>query len=173
MDHESNDDEEIAILEDDPELVPRRPTQQNPSTSSVMVTYDILHSPTYQVPVLYLHLSPTKTCIPSPIDPEALYNLLVPPSMHAQLAHIGVVGALTQTEHPLTGMTVWFVHPCRTGEVMSTVLDGDGDFKGSDREVRYLLAWFGVVGSGAGLNVSVKLAENILVRTCDSSRGHS
>lgn len=64
------------------------------------------------------------------------------------------MGALSMTDHPVTGMPAYFVHPCRTAEAMDAVTE--------HRNVTpdgYLLMWLGMVGPSVGLDVPIELAE--------------
>lgn len=64
------------------------------------------------------------------------------------------MGALTLTDHPITGLPVWFVHPCRTSEALEGMV--------GEREVRageYLGLWFGIMGAAVGLGVPVEAAR--------------
>ena len=125
---------------------------QQVGAASVRVCYDIVHSPTYQVPVLYLSF-PGRS-LP---QPDVVYDLVVPNAQKHQVRDIGVmVGALSMTEHPLTGMPAYFVHPCRTQEAMLAVTGGQ-----TVSSERYLLLWLGVVGPSVSLAVPLALAKRL------------
>ena len=64
-----------------------------------------------------------------------------------------MLGALSMTDHPITGLPAYFVHPCRTAEAMRGMLDGEV------KPEAYLLMWFGLIGGGVGLEVPVELAR--------------
>ena len=145
----------IGCEEDDDEAL----TRLSDAATQALVTYDIVHSPSYQVPVLYL------TCMqfhpkgqrPGALPPlDEVYELLVAPSQSPQMQSVGVMGALSMTDHPISGMPAYFVHPCRTSEAMSAVTAG----KDVTPE-QYLLMWLGLVGPSVGLEVPVELAESI------------
>ncbi|SMR55217.1 unnamed protein product [Zymoseptoria tritici ST99CH_3D1] len=156
------------ILEElDPESLLSPSTASSP-TQGQLVTYEIIHSPTYLVPVLYLYLAPSKLSSHSQIAPqpamEELYDLLVPAAYRSQLDSVGPMGALSRTEHPLRGFVCWFVHPCLTQEAMTGMMGSDesekeGEWKG--REMEYLMKWFGIVGGSVGLRVPVEVARAI------------
>ena len=139
---------------------------RSPQTTgdSLLIYYDIIHSPTYQMPVLYLTFSQRPSQQPGPERPKTipsldkLYTLLTPASLEPQLRTGGVLGALSMTDHPITGLPAYFVHPCRTAEAMVAVTgDRDRDVKPAE----CLLLWLGLVGRGVGLDVSVALAKVI------------
>nr|POE63213.1 ubiquitin-like-conjugating enzyme atg10 [Quercus suber] len=124
------------------------------SLAAPLVLYDVVHSPSYQVPVLYVtfqHL--LQPGLPSL---ERIYELLVPAEFPPQLRAVGVMGSLSFAEHPITGVPAYFVHPCRTADAMSAVV--------RERNVtpeEYLLAWTGIVGACVGLQVSTGFAQEI------------
>lgn len=63
-------------------------------------------------------------------------------------------------EHPVTGMPAYFVHPCRTQNVMGPLLEGGGDCEfGARDSVEYLMLWLGVIGASVGLSVPMRVAK--------------
>ncbi|KAH0406173.1 hypothetical protein KCU90_g24314, partial [Aureobasidium melanogenum] len=102
--------------------------------SFVTVHYDILLSPSYRVPVVYMTASP-------PLPVSQFFDLVVPHHFRDAMRETGVMGALSMTDHPLTGMPAYFVHPCRTADTMCAT-------KSSDIHVQdYMLLWLGIVGA--------------------------
>ena len=144
------DDEEPLDERDDEAL--SRNTESSPPRQRCY--YDIIHSPSYAVPVLYVTL-PDR---PLPL-PEGIHQLLLASSDHPALPPmqaIGPLGALTTTDHPTSGVPAYFVHPCRTAEAMESI-SGGRKLSGS----AYLLAWIGLVGGGVGLDVPVSVAQRM------------
>ena len=80
--------------------------------------------------------------------------MLVPTSYRQQVQGVGVIGALSMTDHPVTGTPAYFVHPCRTAEAMSAVTA-----RRNMRPEGYLLAWLGLIGPSIGLQVPLELAK--------------
>ncbi|KAG9626641.1 hypothetical protein KCU61_g8158, partial [Aureobasidium melanogenum] len=109
--------------------------------SFVTVHYDILLSPSYRVPVVYMTASP-------PLPVSQFFDLVVPHHFRDAMRETGVMGALSMTDHPLTGMPAYFVHPCRTADTMCATKSGDIHVQD------YMLLWLGIVGASVGLNVS-------------------
>ena len=153
--NENKDDDD----EQDEEALVRSPQTTG---NSLFIYYDIIHSPFYQVPVLYLTLNQPPSQQSGPERPEfipsldKLYTLLTPASVEPQLRTGGVLGALSMTDHPTTGLPAYFVHPCRTAEAMVAVI---GDRKRDVKPAECLLLWLGLVGRGVGLDVPVALAK--------------
>ncbi|CAK4029568.1 Hypothetical predicted protein [Lecanosticta acicola] len=136
---DDDDDEEIVRLP-----LPHTRGSSAAAAAAVVVIYDIIYSPSYQVPVLYIQ------CPTSNFSPDCL----VPSAYKRQINSVGVMGALSMTEHPVTGLPVYFVHPCRTQEMMAA--------RGQLGPEEYLMVWFGVIGAGVGLNVPVALARSMV-----------
>ncbi|KAK5681428.1 hypothetical protein LTS10_005958 [Elasticomyces elasticus] len=143
--------EEVAADSEDDEALVRSPPPES-SGQKTSVVYDIVYSLSYRVPVLYISLLPgTSTDI---------HDLLVPTSHKAQIQHAGAgpLGALSLTDHPLTSLPAYFIHPCRTAEGMAavTTCESRGDRIGA---MGYLMRWLGLVGPSVGLTVPVRLAK--------------
>ncbi|GAB1731854.1 hypothetical protein NU195Hw_g5171t1 [Hortaea werneckii] len=143
------------LEEEDPESLTKSVPSRTGVETEREVHYDIVYSPTYQVPVLYLTFPSTdRSPLPSP---DEVYNLLVPFTYRAQLQAVGPMSALSMTgEHPVTGGPAYFVHPCLTQDSMRAVLAG--------RQVsaaEYLAMWIGVIGATVGLSLPVSLARKL------------
>ncbi|KAK6529139.1 hypothetical protein TWF694_004352 [Orbilia ellipsospora] len=148
----SDEIDEIEIdledAEDNPEsLPPLDVTTMQMQTHKI--TYHILLSPIYSVPVLYF--------IGHSVDPfygntihslDEIHALLVPDSHRSTLSSIGIQGGISQTHHPYLGTTSWFIHPCRTAEALKMWME-DGNL-GLEN---YMGVWVGSVGAVVGLVV--------------------
>ncbi|KAK5747547.1 hypothetical protein LTR17_000190 [Elasticomyces elasticus] len=144
---------EVAAVdedEDDQEVLIRSPPHNFGNQTTVI--YDIVYSPAYRVPILYITISHP------PPNPDIL-SLLVPSSHKAQFQHAGgPLGALSLTDHPLTSLPAYFIHPCRTAEGMAAITTDEsrGERMGAPG---YFMRWLGLVGPSVGLAVPVGLAE--------------
>ncbi|KAK4889996.1 hypothetical protein LTR27_011215 [Elasticomyces elasticus] len=142
---------EVAADSEDDEALLRSPPHNvgNPTT----VIYDIVYSPSYRVPVLHITLS-------HPPRDSNIHDLLVPTSHRAQLQHAGTgpLGSLSLTDHPVTGLPAYFIHPCHTAEGMAAVTTGEGCGERMGA-TGYLMRWLGLVGPSVGLSVPVRLAQ--------------
>lgn len=85
------DDDEYELDETDEEALPAKGARP-----SLVLTYDVLLSPSYRVPVVYLQ---TKMSSGDPYMPnvEQLYQLVVPEPWRDAVGHTGVYGALSMT----------------------------------------------------------------------------
>jgi len=118
--------------------------------------------------VLYLSLLNMPKSGMSVID--QIFTYVVSPLYKVQLEETGVMGALSYTvgqqappliptlnlpqDHPLTGLPVLFVHPCRTPDALlefSTASSLDIN--------SYLPLWLGIVGAPFGLHLPLELAR--------------
>lgn len=145
------DECEADAEDDDEELLMLKST-----TPSVRwrIMYDIIHSSSYQVPVVYLTVKSPSTGYQASVDD--LYRVLVPSSYKSQMSSVGVMGALSMTEHPVTGTPALYVHPCRTQEAMMLLAE-----RRKLEPKAYIMLWLGTVGAGIGLNVPVRLAQEL------------
>ncbi|KAK3623399.1 hypothetical protein LTR56_010407 [Elasticomyces elasticus] len=147
---EAPEDEDDAGENDDEALVRSLPPKSSGQKTTVI--YDIVYSPSYRVPVLYITLS-------HPPPNSNIHDLLVPASHRAQLQHAGgSLGALSLTDHPITGLPAYFIHPCRTAEGMAAITKS-GEVGGRGGPMEYLMRWLGLVGPSVGLSVPVRLAQ--------------
>lgn len=108
--------------EEDPEALPARMHRE------FRMRYNVLFSPTYQLPVLYWVADEA-------LSVEELKAVFSPKE-----------GVISQGEHLLNGEAWWFVHPCNTGEAMNAVLE-----LVVGNEERYISVWLGLVKDSAGL----------------------
>lgn len=138
---------------DDPEELCRVPdlTQRNCETDfDYEVVYEFAYSTNYQVPVLYLHFrnSTLRTCEHDP----AMLDRIIPFSLRSQIHHVDPIGAISMTDHPVSGMPVYFVHPCNTQEAMRAVCGGV-----RPDPLIYILRWIGCLGAVVGLALPTDL----------------
>ncbi|KAF2098424.1 hypothetical protein NA57DRAFT_75671 [Rhizodiscina lignyota] len=137
---EASQEAEEEVDEEDVDALYRCAGDRESST----VAYNIVFSPSYRVPVLYLVLRKADGSLEQNI--EEVYKLLVPEQQKEALSAHGPLGALTMTEHPITGGACFFIHPCQTPDAMQEVATGRGV---STEE--YLFIWLGVSGGAVGL----------------------
>ncbi|KAK7205655.1 hypothetical protein BZA70DRAFT_288845 [Myxozyma melibiosi] len=113
----------------------------------------IVLSPVYALPTLYFVSTLTDGLTSSTRAitlVDELYKYTIPHSAQPILEHSGIYGmsAVSQAENPITNLIGFYVHPCRTGEVMQTI--------NQDRPIpidEYLVVWFGIIGSVLGVGL--------------------
>lgn len=66
-----------------------------PANHGLMVEYDIVLSPTYQVPVLYFRIRDAGCALPPSID--TLYRYVIPEQFKSQVESFGIIGGITMT----------------------------------------------------------------------------
>lgn len=89
---------------------------------------------------------------------DTLNAHVIPVQYREQTDSAGVMGGVTVGEHPVTGRVGWYVHPCRTEEVMRVVVGGEEKGK---RLIgfEYLMVWIGAIGGCVGLDVPIELVK--------------
>ncbi|KAJ5948425.1 Autophagy-related protein 3 [Penicillium verhagenii] len=138
----------IRIEDEDPETLIR--TDLNPR---LQVDYDIVFSPTYQVPVLYLALRWHH--YNGPVGLDAIYRYVVPEQYQMELKSVGIMGGISFGYHPDSGAPAFFVHPCNTADAMTQVADAQSVTPGT-----YLLIWLGLVGHCVNLHIPRELVAS-------------
>lgn len=136
--------------QDDEELIPTNHAPQ------VVIEYDIILSPSYQVPVLYFSIKDPGFKFPSTM--ENLYQHIIPPSYKEEAKSAGVLGGITIADHPHTNLPVFFIHPCQTSAVMEV---STGSRPVTPYE--YLVLWIGALGHYVGLDVPLDLGVRSVV----------
>ncbi|KAG5290230.1 autophagy-related protein Atg10 [Histoplasma ohiense] len=151
--NDDDDDDDDVDDDNDPEELIRQ------ACTNLQVEYNIMLSPTYQVPILYFFLHDTKNDSSgmSAKSPDRhldlIYNRIVPAPYRSELKSVGILGGLSIGHHPISDLPVYFVHPCNTPDALR-------DIAGSKPEVTaetYLLLWLGLVGNCVGLHVPSKI----------------
>lgn len=153
------DGDEGIVEEDDPEALLPPPRPKPSHEKGRFVIYDIVHSISYQVPVLYLTFSDAKTMNSVPLPSiDDIYQMLVPDSFKTPIRDVGIMGALSLAEHPISGTPAFFVHPCRTQDVMTTLA---GKRERPERAQDYLMFWLGAIGASVGLSMPLGVAQTL------------
>lgn len=150
---EEEDDDEIETFYEDDEdnAVQKTPVSEDGGAAShkIIAEYSVVWSSSYQVPVLYFSLWEEHGTKRSSLT-EGISEVV-----HSFEKHVGfednpevikMNALLSQGEHPLLGVPAWYLHPCKTGNVMETIVPRDEWFN-------YLKAWLALYGSFAGLKI--------------------
>ncbi|KAF2645810.1 hypothetical protein P280DRAFT_417931 [Massarina eburnea CBS 473.64] len=143
-----SDEEACEIEDDDNEVLRSLPAQQ------ALICYDIILSPTYSVPALYISVKDPLHRYPPTLS--TLYNTIIPPEYAAQTKDFGVIGGVTITDHPIKNTPVYFLHPCKVAEVLQASCSRASEIDTAS----YLLLWIGAMGKCVGLDVPLALVAS-------------
>ena len=161
-----SDEEDIGSVEKHQEasptvaMTPAQTTASNNisslsrSKTVLMCEYHVIHSTSYQVPVLYFTASYSsgRTVLLSD-----LWQLLPASSL---MEENGKWGMVTDTEHPLLLRPFYHIHPCHTAKVMSTI--SGCPVTASGCHDNYVLTWLSVFGPLVGLQLSLEYGRRLL-----------
>ncbi|XP_075994648.1 ubiquitin-like-conjugating enzyme ATG10 isoform X2 [Genypterus blacodes] len=132
-----DDDEDDGVCE--------APEGSSSSSQVLQYEYHILYSCSYRTPVLYFRAF---TLEGRSLSLEEVWSS-VHPNYRARLQQ-SPLNTITQQEHPMLGQPFFVLHPCRTEEFMSPVLQAAQQ---QSRWVNYVLTWLSVVAPVVGLEV--------------------
>lgn len=112
-DRENIEDEDPAALHD---------SSSSCRSAAVYFEYHVVYSPSYRVPVLYFTVTfPTGKLVPL----QKVWQFMSP--AHVARESGTEWGTVTQQEHPLLCCPFYHIHPCRTADVMGTVVRAHGN----------------------------------------------
>lgn len=115
--------------------------------------YHVLYSCSYATPVLYFRVSALDG---KSLSLEDLWSS-VTPCFRRRLQR-SPLNTITLQEHPLLAQPFFMLHPCKTQEFMSPVLQVAHD---QNRPVNYVLTWLSVVGPVVGLELPLKYCTQL------------
>jgi len=123
------------------------------------LTFDIIHSPIYQVPVLYTYSTAGLKAVSELFDvdcghPPGVISLTVMTLFPIDPKLINTFLMIEQ-DHPWLGVPVHFVHPCRTAEAMQVIAK-------TNDPTRYLCIWIGIAGLPLRLAIPRSMATFML-----------
>jgi hypothetical protein len=131
----------VDLLADDPTTIHHHQQQHPVLIGHVHVAYD----QTYRVPTLFLdafdRVSGTAVSL------ESLHHHL--PVAHSHTTN-PMNAHITQVEHPYTETPIFMVHPCRTVDVLNSLL-GTFEDEESARHIYYLACWMQVYLGSLGV----------------------
>ena len=151
------DAEGLENIEDDD---PAALQESRSGPVAVHFEYDVVHSPSYQVPVLYF----TATYQSGKLVPLSdIWKFMSP--AHVRKDSEMEWGTVTQQEHPILCRPFYHIHPCHTATVMGTTLQAHGNetdehengmvTSGLSDKKPYLLSWLAMYGPTVGLQMSL------------------
>eukprot|EP00057_Strongylocentrotus_purpuratus_P010345 XP_011664819.1 PREDICTED: ubiquitin-like-conjugating enzyme ATG10 [Strongylocentrotus purpuratus] len=122
------------------------PSVEGHRIESCQFEYHIIHSASYNVPVLYFTACKSDGKL---LTLEEVWRQ-VPGSYQERLRHQRWT-FITQQEHPLLGRPFFQLHPCRTADLMKSVAPIS---KGN-----YVMTWLSSVGPVVGLELPLAFAN--------------
>ncbi|KAL4875574.1 hypothetical protein BJY04DRAFT_162002 [Aspergillus karnatakaensis] len=137
-------DSQLETCEEDPEAL----TRTFESQETLQIDYDILLSPTYQVPVLYFILRRSDKLLGT----DEVYSSLVLDHYKKNIQSVGIMGGISFGYHPVSGTPAFFVHPCNTADAMRDIADGH-----DISPETYLIIWLGLTGNCVRLRLPSEL----------------
>ncbi|KAG0258102.1 E2-like conjugating enzyme atg10 [Mortierella polycephala] len=114
------------------------------------VSYHIVFSPSYQVPVLYFNAYYPDG---SAISHEEVYDSLVPEEWRSSIRNAGLNGGISQQDHPILNVPFFYMHPCETVSLMETVLSGQPLDESKSFLETYIMTWLSFTGQAIGISV--------------------
>ncbi|XP_072462337.1 ubiquitin-like-conjugating enzyme ATG10 isoform X5 [Notamacropus eugenii] len=141
--------------EDDFELCSDDSEVAGPAAASEVIRYEyhVLYSYSYGVPVLYFRASF--------LDGRPLTLKEIWDGVH-QFYKARLLqepwSTITQQEHPILGQPFFVLHPCKTNEFMTSLLENSGKDK---RNTNYITLWLSIVGPVVGLNIPLSYAKAV------------
>ncbi|XP_072462333.1 ubiquitin-like-conjugating enzyme ATG10 isoform X3 [Notamacropus eugenii] len=145
----------ISWLVDDFELCSDDSEVAGPAAASEVIRYEyhVLYSYSYGVPVLYFRASF--------LDGRPLTLKEIWDGVH-QFYKARLLqepwSTITQQEHPILGQPFFVLHPCKTNEFMTSLLENSGKDK---RNTNYITLWLSIVGPVVGLNIPLSYAKAV------------
>ncbi|XP_041100646.1 ubiquitin-like-conjugating enzyme ATG10 isoform X1 [Polyodon spathula] len=112
--------------------------------------YHVVYSSSYQSPVLYFRACKLDG---RPLSLEEIWER-VHDNYKDRLLQ-GPWDTITQQEHPLLGQPFFILHPCRTHEFMSPIVQAA---KQENRHLNVITAWLSMVGPVVGLALPISYA---------------
>ncbi|KAG0034287.1 hypothetical protein BGZ81_005391 [Podila clonocystis] len=123
------------------------------------VSYHIVFSPSYQVPVLYFNAFTSDGTTPVGLD--QIYQSLVPHEWRDTVRNAGLSGGISQQDHPIFNIPYYYMHPCETVSLMEMVLAANPRRFGTQEAflTSYITAWLSFTGQAIGLSLPVEIAK--------------
>ncbi|XP_074138265.1 ubiquitin-like-conjugating enzyme ATG10 isoform X1 [Sminthopsis crassicaudata] len=145
--------EDLEKLEDDFELYSDDSEVVGLTAAAEVIRYEyhVLYSCSYRVPVLYFRASF--------LDGRPLTLKEIWDGVH-QFYKARLLqepwSTITQQEHPILGQPFFVLHPCKTNEFMTSLLDNS---EKDNRNINYITSWLSIVGPVVGLNLPLSYAK--------------
>ncbi|XP_072372294.1 ubiquitin-like-conjugating enzyme ATG10 isoform X1 [Scyliorhinus torazame] len=124
-------------------------------TTSELIRYEyhVVYSSSYLAPVLYF-----RACYSDgkPLGLKEIWEKVH--DCYKERLFQGPWDTITQQEHHLLGQPFFVLHPCRTSELMTPIMDGATQ---EQRNVNYITSWLSMMGPVVGLDVPLSYATAV------------
>lgn len=145
------------IEDDDPSVLTEVARKKS---VAVNFEYHVIHSPSYQVPVLFFTAGFQSGKLVPLTD---IWKCMSP--FHVMRGSGMEWETVTQHEHPILCQPFYHIHPCHTAAAMATALQAsDGQSKPAESVASassYLLSWLAMFGPTIGLQVPLHYLTHI------------
>jgi len=121
------------------------------STNEITSIYHVIYNQSYNVPVLYFNMYKKDGRL---LSIEEVWKH-VPAAYQAELRS-NAWGAITQQEHPLTGIPYFSIHPCQTEKLMKSCLTNT-----HCSDSNYIICWLSMFGPLVGLSLPLSYGQLI------------
>ncbi|KAF9350928.1 E2-like conjugating enzyme atg10 [Mortierella sp. NVP85] len=130
---------------------------QEVSHDFLSVSYHIVFSPTYQVPVLYFNAYKPDG---QSISLEDIFESLVPEDWRSTIRNAGLNGGISQHDHPILNVPYFYMHPCETVSLMETTFCKQASENSMSFLEGYIASWLSLTGQAIGITLPATLAAN-------------
>ncbi|KAG9326143.1 hypothetical protein KVV02_005648 [Mortierella alpina] len=129
------------------------------STDFLTVSFHIIFSPSYQVPVLYFNAYRHDG---TAIALEEIYESLVPEAWRSSIRNAGINGGISQQDHPILNVPYFYMHPCETVPLMETIVLSQAEASNSKSFIEnYIMTWLSFTGQAIGISVPAIVATRV------------
>ncbi|XP_072438585.1 ubiquitin-like-conjugating enzyme ATG10 isoform X2 [Chiloscyllium punctatum] len=146
--HEVDDKEKLSVKNVSSDI------EEAQVTTSQLIRYEyhVVYSSSYQAPVLYF-----RACYSDgkPLTLEEIWENVH--DCYKERLFQGPWDTITQQEHHLLGQPFFVLHPCRTSELMTSIMGATQE----QRNVNYITSWLSMMGPVVGLDVPLSYATAV------------
>ncbi|CAO3564700.1 unnamed protein product [Mortierella alpina] len=148
-----------AIPDEDDEEVGALALPDATGVDILTVSYHIIFSPSYQVPVLYFNAYRRDG---TAISLEEIYGSLVPEEWRSSIRDAGLNGGISQQDHPILNVPYFYMHPCETVPLMETIALSQAEESNSRSFIEnYIMTWLSFTGQAIGISIPTDVAVRV------------
>jgi len=115
-------------------------SRQDGCSRGMRTDYHVLFSKPWQLPVLYFASFWEDTL--EPLSLKEIYTHVVEKSSQEAVKDVGILGGISHGDHPQLGIPFYFIHPCRTADLLNDI-QADNTKISQDELIQ---VWLGLVG---------------------------